>query len=66
VSTRLPALALSAVPGRRAATLELTREIEARGFAGIHCPSFGDGLGLCQAIGQVTDTIEFGTSIVNL
>lgn len=62
----LPALSLSAVPGRRAATLDLAREIEARGFAGIYCPSFGDGLGLCQAIAQVTDTIEFGTSIVNM
>lgn len=66
MNTPLPALSLIAVPGRRAATLELAREIEARGFAGIYCPSFGDGLGLCQAIGQVTDTIEFGTSIVNL
>ena len=66
MSTPLPALSLSAVPGRRAATLDLAREIEARGFAGIYCPSFGDGLGLCQAIGQVTETIEFGTSIVNM
>ncbi|MDG1366020.1 MAG: LLM class flavin-dependent oxidoreductase [Acidimicrobiales bacterium] len=66
MNTSLPALSLIAVPGRRAATLDLAREIEARGFAGIYCPSFGDGLGLCQAIGQVTDTIEFGTSIVNM
>jgi len=66
VTSRLPALALSAVPGRRSATIELAQEIEDRGFAGIYCPSFGDALGLCQAIGHATATIEFGTSIVNI
>ena len=66
MSMPLPALSLSAVPGRRAATLDLAREIEARGFAGIYCPSFGDGLGLCQALAHATESIEFGTSIVNM
>jgi alkanesulfonate monooxygenase SsuD/methylene tetrahydromethanopterin reductase-like flavin-dependent oxidoreductase (luciferase family) len=59
----LPALSLAAVPGRRQRTLELAREIEARGYAGIYCPSFGDGLGLCTALALVTQTIPFGTSI---
>lgn len=62
----LPALSLAAVPGRRKATLDLAVEIEKRGFAGLYCPSFGDGLGLCNAIANVTSTIEFGTSIVNI
>jgi len=62
----LPALSLAAVPGRRKATLELAAEIERRGFAGIYCPSFGDGLGLCNALAHTTNTIEFGTSIVNI
>lgn len=66
MTSPLPALSLSAVPGRRQATLELAREIEQRGFAGIYCPSFGDGLGLCQAIAHATEHIEFGTSIVNM
>ena len=66
MSLPLPALSLSAVPGRRRATLELAQEIERRGFAGIYCPSFGDGLALCQAIAHVTDTIPFGTAIANL
>lgn len=66
MSFPLPALSLSAVPGRRGATFELAREIEQRGFAGIYCPSFGDGLALCQGIAQVTQTIPFGTSIVNM
>ncbi len=60
---RMPALALAAVPGRRAGTVELAKEIETRGFSGIYCPSFGDALGLCLSIAHATDTIEFGTSI---
>ena len=62
----LPAVALAAVPGRRQATLELAREIERRGFAGIYCASFGDGLGLCQAMALATQRIPFGTMIANL
>ena len=62
----MPALSLAAVPGWRMATLELAREIERRDFSGIYCPSFGDAMGLCQAIAVSTDTIRFGTSIVNI
>ncbi len=62
----LPALSLAAVPGRRLATLDLAREIERRGYAGIYCPSFGDGMGLCQALAHVTERIPFGTSIANI
>jgi alkanesulfonate monooxygenase SsuD/methylene tetrahydromethanopterin reductase-like flavin-dependent oxidoreductase (luciferase family) len=63
---RLPAVSLAAVPGRRRTTLELGQEIERRGFSGIYCPSFGDALGLCEALAMVTERIELGTSIVNL
>ncbi len=62
----LPALALAAVPGRRKATLELAREIERRGFAGIYCASFGDAVGLCEALAFATERIPFGTAIANL
>jgi len=48
--SELPALSLAAVPSRRARTIELAKEIERRGFAGIYCPSLGDALGLCQSI----------------
>ncbi len=65
-SPKLPALALAAVPGRRAATLELAKEIEKRGFAGIYCASFGDGVGLCEALAFATDRIPFGTAIANI
>ena len=36
--TVLPAVSLAAVPGRRRAVLELAREIERQGFAGIKTP----------------------------
>ena len=62
----LPAVALAAVPGRRRATLELAVEIERRGFAGIYCASFGDAMGLCEALALVTQRIPFGTAIANL
>jgi alkanesulfonate monooxygenase SsuD/methylene tetrahydromethanopterin reductase-like flavin-dependent oxidoreductase (luciferase family) len=66
MSDALPAVALAAVPGRRRATLDLAREIERRGFQGIYCASFGDGMALCQALAQATSTIRFGTAIANL
>ncbi len=61
-----PAVSLAAVPGRRRVTLDLAREIERRGFAGIYCPSVGDGLGLCEALALATERIPFGTAIVNI
>ena len=62
--TRMPALSLAAVPGRRKATLELAAEIEKRGFTGIYAPSLGDSLALCEALAFVTNEITFGTSIM--
>jgi len=62
----LPAVALAAVPGRRKATLELAREIERRGFSGIYCATYGDGIGLCEALALVTERIPFGTAIANI
>lgn len=58
-----PAVSLAAVPGRRRATVELARRLEDDGFAGIYCPSLGDGLALCEAIALTTERIPFGTSI---
>lgn len=65
-SIPLPALALAAVPGRKARTLDLARDIERRGYAGIYCASFGDGMGLCHSLAHVTERIPFGTAIANL
>ena len=61
-----PAVSLVAVPGRRKATLEIAQEIERRGFSGIYCPSFADGLGLCLALAMNTNEIRIGTSIANI
>ena len=63
MTARLPALSLAASPGRRARTIALATDIEARGFPGVYCPSFGDAMGLCLSIAQVTTTLEVGTSI---
>jgi alkanesulfonate monooxygenase SsuD/methylene tetrahydromethanopterin reductase-like flavin-dependent oxidoreductase (luciferase family) len=61
-----PAVSLAAVAGRRQATLELAQRVEQEGFSGIYCPSFGDGMGLCEALALVTREIPFGTSIANI
>ena len=58
----MPAVSLAAVPGRRRSTLELATRLEAAGFTGIWCPSFGDGLALCQGIASVTREIALGTT----
>ena len=62
--TRMPALSLVAVPGRRKVTIELATEIEKRGFSGIYAPSLGDSLALCEALAFATNEIHFGTSIM--
>ncbi|MEX2489168.1 MAG: LLM class flavin-dependent oxidoreductase [Pseudomonadales bacterium] len=62
--TRMPALSLAAVPGRRKATIELATEIEKQGFSGIYGPSLGDSLALCEALAFATNEIPFGTSIM--
>jgi len=61
---RMPAVSLVAVPGRRRRTLELAREIEERGFAGIYGPSFVDVMGLCVSLAHATERIPFGTTIL--
>ena len=63
MTARLPALSLAASPGRRARAIELAKDIEARGFPGVYCPSFGDAMGLCLSLAHATTTLEIGTSI---
>jgi len=63
MSDALPALCLIAVPGRRRRTLELAKEVERRGFAGIFSPSPFGNMSLCEALSWNTDTITFGTAI---
>jgi alkanesulfonate monooxygenase SsuD/methylene tetrahydromethanopterin reductase-like flavin-dependent oxidoreductase (luciferase family) len=61
---QMPAVALAAATGRRKWTVEVAQKLEAQGFQGIYCASFGDGMGLCLSIAHNTKTIRFGTSIM--
>ncbi|HXD98463.1 MAG TPA: LLM class flavin-dependent oxidoreductase [Candidatus Acidoferrum sp.] len=64
--TTKPSVSLVAVAGRRRATLDLAQRLEQEGFAGIYCPSPGDGLALCEALALTTREIPLGTSIANI
>lgn len=61
--TRMPAVCLTAVPGKKQRAVDMAQEVERRGFGGIYAASFGDAMGLCQALAHTTSTIEFGTAI---
>lgn len=63
MSDFLPALSLVAVPGRRKLTLELAREVERRGFAGVYVPSIFGNMAQCTALGLATERLAFGTAI---
>src|SRR5260370_34980515 len=58
-----PALSLVAVPGRRRVTLEVAREAERRGFAGLYVPSIFGNMAQCTALALSTERIVFGTAI---
>ena len=59
----LPALNLIAPPGRRHATLEMAREIERRGFAGISVSSSFANMAQCTGLAFGTERITFATAI---
>src|ERR1700730_17030858 len=59
----LPAISLVAVPRRRRQTLDIAREIERRGFAGIYIPSRFGNMAPCPALALATEHILFGTAI---
>ncbi len=63
MSELLPAISLVAVPGRRRQTLDIAREIERRGFAGIYVPSRFGNMAQCTALAFATEQIPFGTAI---
>jgi alkanesulfonate monooxygenase SsuD/methylene tetrahydromethanopterin reductase-like flavin-dependent oxidoreductase (luciferase family) len=63
MSDTLPAISLVAVPGRRQQTLDLAREIERRGFAGIYVPSIFSNMAQCVALALATKSIRFATAI---
>ena len=59
----LPALNLVAAPGQRRATLEIAREIERRGFAGISISSQYSNIAQCVGLAFSTERIPFATAI---
>jgi alkanesulfonate monooxygenase SsuD/methylene tetrahydromethanopterin reductase-like flavin-dependent oxidoreductase (luciferase family) len=59
----LPALNLIAEPGQRRATLEIAREIERRGFAGISVSSSFANMAQCIGLAVATERITFATAI---
>jgi alkanesulfonate monooxygenase SsuD/methylene tetrahydromethanopterin reductase-like flavin-dependent oxidoreductase (luciferase family) len=59
----LPAISLVAVPGRRRQTLDIAREIDRRGYAGIYIPSRFGNMAQCTALALATERIPFGTAI---
>ena len=59
----LPALCLIAVPGRRRLTIDLCRDAEKRGYAGIYVPSPFGNMSMCEALAWKTDEVVFGTAI---
>ena len=60
---QLPAISLVAVPGRRRLTIDIARDIERRGFAGIFSPSMFGNMSLCEALAWNTERMPFGTAI---
>jgi alkanesulfonate monooxygenase SsuD/methylene tetrahydromethanopterin reductase-like flavin-dependent oxidoreductase (luciferase family) len=63
MASQLPALNLVAAPGRRRATLDLAREIERRGFAGISISSQYSNMSQCLGLAFATEHIPFATAI---
>jgi alkanesulfonate monooxygenase SsuD/methylene tetrahydromethanopterin reductase-like flavin-dependent oxidoreductase (luciferase family) len=61
--SNLPALNLIAEPGQRRATLEIAREIERRGFAGISVSSSYANMAQCTGLALATERITFATAI---
>jgi alkanesulfonate monooxygenase SsuD/methylene tetrahydromethanopterin reductase-like flavin-dependent oxidoreductase (luciferase family) len=59
----LPALALMANPGERLATLDMAREIERRGFAGLSVSSSFGNMSQCLGLAFATKSITFATAI---
>jgi alkanesulfonate monooxygenase SsuD/methylene tetrahydromethanopterin reductase-like flavin-dependent oxidoreductase (luciferase family) len=63
MSPSLPALTITATPGKRRRALEAAQEAERRGFAGIYVPSPFGNMSFCEALAWHTRTIPFATAI---
>src|SRR5205823_2108745 len=63
MAAQLPAVNLVAQPGQRRGTLDLAREIERRGFAGISVSSQYSNMAQCLGLAFATERISFATAI---
>ncbi len=63
MARKMPALAIAALPGRRARMIEFAKETEQRGFTGVYVTSVSACLPFCQAVLQETRTLVVGSSI---
>jgi alkanesulfonate monooxygenase SsuD/methylene tetrahydromethanopterin reductase-like flavin-dependent oxidoreductase (luciferase family) len=63
VTDGLPALNLIAEPGRRRVALDMAREIERRGFAGLSLSSSYANMAQCVGLALATERIPFATAI---
>lgn len=63
MSDQKPALALTPVPGRRRLVVEAAQEMEAKGYAGLYCPSTLGGMSLVEALAWKTDRMPFGITV---
>jgi len=63
MAAQLPALNLVAQPGQRQATLDLAREIERRGFAGISVSSQYSNMAQCIGLAFATEHIPLASAI---
>jgi alkanesulfonate monooxygenase SsuD/methylene tetrahydromethanopterin reductase-like flavin-dependent oxidoreductase (luciferase family) len=63
MAAHLPALNLVAQPGQRRAALDLAREIERRGFAGISVSSQYSNMAQCLGLAFATERMPFATAI---
>ena len=61
--TELPALNLIAEPGHRRETLDVARELDKRGFAGISISSSYANMAQCVGLALATERIQFATAI---
>lgn len=63
MSDQKPALALTPVPGRRHLVVEAAQEMEAKGYAGLYCPSTFGGMSLVEALAWKTERMPFGITV---
>lgn len=63
MSDQKPALALTPVPGRRRLVVEAAQAMEAKGYAGLYCPSTLGGMSLVEALAWTTHSMPFGITV---